>query len=93
MLDKNMELKLFIIPEDIPAMKTLILMYGFGKPHMILKTLLLLLSEQLGARGAGVVLLLVEPQAVVPEDVFIFVNLAEEASFATLEDTFKLVQL
>ena len=65
----------------------------FTKFLMIKKAFFLVPSEKLTTGGTGVVLFLVQPEAVVPEDVFIFVNLAEEASFATLEDAFKLVQL
>ena len=65
----------------------------FTKFLMIEKTLLLALGEQLPAGGAGVVLLLVQPQAVVPEDVLVELDLMEETSATPDVDTFEFVRL
>ena len=58
---------------------------------MIKKAFLLVPSEKLTTGGAGVVLFLVQLEAVVPEHVLIELYLLEETSSAVIEDTGKLM--
>ena len=85
-----MKLVLFRIPKDILAMNTGVV---FTKFLMIKKAFFLVPSEKLTTGGTGVVLFLVQPEAVVPEDVFIELSLLEETSTAVIEDAGKLMLL